>query len=68
MLDDCDLIMKNSEREHKDVVLFTLTEGAIFGDEDVVGLKKRSYKAICNSIHGEIYLITKPEIDRRLWW
>jgi hypothetical protein len=59
--------MVNKAGAAKEVVICSLTSGAIFGDEGIVE-EPRRYTAICSSLETEYYSITLADLKRRLWW
>ena len=67
-VDECDKLKKDQQGELKWIFVCTLTEGAIFGDEELTDQTKRAFTAKCHSLTAEIYKITKPDLEKRLWW
>lgn len=67
-VDECEPLRKDFKSESREVVLGHLTPGAIFGEEEVIRHGLRLYSATCSSLEGEVYVITKADLDRRLWW
>lgn len=50
------------------MVICNLNRGSIFGDEEFRGIQKREFTAVCSSLEGEVFFITKTELEKRLWW
>jgi CRP-like cAMP-binding protein len=55
-----------TKQPKKKVDLVILGEGEMFGDEEVVNNTRREGTAYCNSLHAEIFKITKADFEKRI--